>query len=259
MTHPQLTYYALGDDVVAFSTTRKGGVSVGSYASFNINPYCGDSAQAVTANLQALARKLHIPVSHIVMPHQVHGIVARVVDGHFLSQDKERQVAQLEGVDALLTRERGLCIGVSTADCIPILLHDPDHHAVAAIHAGWRGTVRRIARHAVEDMQRTFDTRPARLHAVIGPGISLRHFEVGDEVYRQFRSAGFDMAAIAMHRDKWHIDLPACNRQQLMEAGLSPTAITLTGICTYEQVADYFSARRLGTESGRIFTGIMLT
>ena len=96
------------------------------------------------------------------------------------------------------------------------------------------------------------------LQAVIGPGISLDAFEVGDEVYSEFAEASFDMAAICRREDKWHIDLKECNRQQLCASGIADINITVSPVCTYTDYADYFSARRLGTASGRIFTGIML-
>ena len=155
-----------------------------------------------------------------------------------------------------MTNLPGLCIGVSTADCIPVLLYDEQQHAACAVHAGWRGTVQRIVDHAVTAMQLSYGTDPAQLRAVIGPGISLDSFEVGDEVYDSFAAAGFEMAAISRHDEKWHIDLPVCNQIQLQEAGVR--AIYLSGICTYQHADRYFSARRLGIQSGRIFTAIML-
>ena len=96
------------------------------------------------------------------------------------------------------------------------------------------------------------------MKAVIGPGISLKNFEVGDEVYDEFAAGGFDMDRIARRYDKWHINLALCNRLQMEETGVSHEAITDCGVCTYDNIGDYFSARRLGTESGRICTGIFL-
>jgi copper oxidase (laccase) domain-containing protein len=110
----------------------------------------------------------------------------------------------------------------------------------------------------VETMRDTYGTAPADLQAVIGPGISLDSFEVGDEVYNQFLSAGFDMQPISRRDAKWHIDLPMCNRLQLMEAGIPSNNIQMTNICTYQQYDRYFSARRLGIQSGRIYTGILI-
>lgn len=248
MNSPVLTYYDLGPYAVAFSTTRHGGVSEGNYSAFNINRYCGDDAGHIAQNLHALATLLDIPDNHIVMPHQVHGTEVRRIDAP--------QQEIIEGVDAVMTDVPQLCIGVSTADCIPIIIYDEAHHAACAVHAGWRGTVQRIVRVAVEAMCKTYGSLPSQMKAVIGPGISLESFEVGDEVYQQFADAGFDMSAISRRFAKWHIDLPMCNRLQLEETGV--TDIYMSDICTYQQASDYFSARRLGINSGRIFTGVMV-
>lgn len=250
MISPQLTYYNMGTGVTAFSTTRQGGCSTGNYAAFNINGYCGDDEVHIAANKVALCGLLGIDSNRLVMPHQVHDCVVRRIDGP--------QQGVIEGVDAVMTDVPQLCIGVSTADCIPVLLYDSTHRAISAVHAGWRGTVLRIVQKAVEAMCDAYGTAPADLQAVIGPGISLDSFEVGDEVYNQFLSAGFDMQPISRRDAKWHIDLPMCNRLQLMEAGIPADHIQMTNICTYQQYDRYFSARRLGIQSGRIYTGILI-
>ncbi len=248
MNSPQLTYYDMDAKVVAFSTTRQGGCSTGNYAAFNINGYCGDHPMHIEKNRKALSEVLGIPESHLVMPHQTHGKTVCQVDAP--------PTDVIEATDALMTHVPGLCIGVSTADCIPVLLYDSDHHAASAIHAGWRGTLQRIVQTCIQQMEQTFGTQSSRLKAVIGPGISQECFEVGDEVYQQFAEARFNMGSIARKYEKWHIDLPLCNRLQLEEAGV--TDIYMSGICTYQQYEKYFSARRLGINSGRIYTAILL-
>lgn len=266
MTIPQLHFYNMAADIVAFSTTRQGGFSTGHYAAFNINRYCGDSEAHVAMNRRALCQQLAISDERLVMPHQTHEThVLRIDQTFFNMTAAERQVA-LEGIDALTTDMRCVCVGVSTADCIPVLLYDSEHHAVAAIHAGWRGTVQRIVMKAVETMTAQYGTRPEQLLAQIGPGISMQSFEVGDEVYETFRNAGFDMLPISRRypvanspqTEKWHIDLPACNRLQLLEAGVVSAAVSVSPICTFVNPDTFFSARRLGIQSGRIFTAIML-
>ena len=222
MRIPQLLYYPLAEEVIAFSSTRHGGVSEGNYGEFNINAYCGDKPQHIAENRRALSALLGISEERIIMPHQVPG----------------------------------LCIGVSTADCIPILLYDARHHAACAVHAGWRGTVKRILHRAVAAMTDAYGCIPSEMKAVIGPGISLENFEVGDEVYEQFADAGFEMGVLARKCSKWHIDLPLCNRLQLETLGVKD--IMTSTICTYKDFSHYFSARRLGVQSGRVFSGIML-
>ena len=277
MKQPTLDYYDMGNGVVAFSSTRQGGCSKGDYAEFNINRYCGDDEADIRQNRQTLCRLLGISDDRLLMPHQVHQTKTAIVDEQLLSHSDNERQQLLDGYDALMTNLAGVCIGVSTADCIPVLLYDSDHHAVCAIHAGWRGTVARIVEHAVAAMTAAYGTRPSQLKAQIAPGISLESFEVGDEVYEAFDTAGFDMTVISkkfpcnnggsklftLHSSllpsKWHLDLPECNRQQLIAIGVPAEAIRLSGICTYQQSDRYFSARKLGIRSGRIFTGIMLS
>lgn len=270
---PVLNYYNLSDDVKAFSTTRHGGVSEGNYASLNINEYCGDCKANTDANRLLLANELGIGTNHIIMPHQTHGVESRIIGEEFATLPDDVKKMLLEGVDAVMTNIPGMCIGVSTADCIPVLLYDEEHHAAAAIHAGWRGTQARIVHKAVQEMRMAYQTDPTKLKAVIGPGISLDNFEVGDEVYADFEQAAFDMSAIAEERikrnpnaedpakafeQKWHINLPLANIQMLTHNGVDEANIINTGICTFDNADNYFSARRLGIESGRIYTGIII-
>lgn len=255
---PVLAYYDIGAGVAAFSTTRHGGCGEGRYGEFNINPYCGDDVASVAKNKAALANALGISDDRIILPHQTHGVEIRHIAYDFLALPESVRKMVLEGVDGVMTDVAGVCVGVSTADCIPILLYDKVHHAVCSVHAGWRGTVARIAGRAVAAMVAHYHTEPSDLKAVIGPGISVDAFEVGDEVYERFASAGFNMDAISQRRSKWHINLLECNRRQLAETGIRESKISVSGICTYSNIDDYFSARRLGVNSGRIYTAIML-
>ena len=262
---PELNYYELGEGVTAFSSTRRGGYSKGSYGEFNINRYCGDDEEAIRQNRELLCELLGISDHQLVMPHQVHQTEIAVIDTAFMQLSEEERQASLEGKDALMTDMPGVCIGILTADCIPVLLYDRVHHASCAIHAGWRGTVKRIVEQAVAKMTVVYDTKPGELMAQIGPGIHLESFEVGDEVYDAFCQEGFQMnvmsrqfiTADGYHR-KWHIDLPACNRLQLMSSGVPSSKIAVSDVCTFQQHETYFSARWLGINSGRIFTGILL-
>lgn len=259
MRNPQLTYYDLGERVTAFSTTRHGGASKGLYGELNLNSYCGDEPQDVEKNRAALCHLLNIPTEgSLIIPHQVHATETRIIDNHLLQLPTEERQQLLEGVDAVMTNVEDVCIGVSTADCIPILLYDPIHHCAAAIHAGWRGTVKRIAEKTALLMAETYHSEFAQIKAVIGPGISLKNFEVGNEVYDAFAEASFPMEKIATRQEKWHIDLPMCNRLQLEQLGIPKESIYDSGICTFSNHNDYFSARRLGISSGRIYTGIIL-
>lgn len=259
MKAPQLKYYNLGTNVVAFSTTRQGGYGTGNYAEFNITHYCGDDPMAVKQNRKALCNVLGIEDDHLILPRQTHQTNIRQIDEAFLALPETERNEILEGVDAVVTNLSGVCIGVSTADCIPILLHDPVHHVVAAVHAGWRGTVARIIEKTIKTMSDNYDSKPNDMVAQIGPGISLDSFEVGDEVYDAFREANFDMPLISKKYEKWHLDLPECNRLQLLACGIPSPYIAVSTFCTYQNPDTFFSARRLTIHSGRIFTGLLLT
>ncbi len=251
--------YETDAKIVAFSTMRRGGVGEGNYSSFNITQYCGDSAENVAANRALLCSKLKIDDTRLILPHQTHGTNILEIDKAFLALDASSRAERLYAVDAIFTREKEVCIGVSTADCIPVLLHDEESGAVAAIHAGWRGTVAGIVEKSIFAMKKACCMNPATTKAIIAPGISLDAFEVGDEVYDAFCEASFPMERVARrYGKKWHIDLPEANRLQLIACGLNETNIFLSGICTYTSCDEYFSARRLGINSGRIFNGIMI-
>ena len=115
-----------------------------------------------------------------------------------------------------------------------------------------------MERKAKTFMPASVRTEGKDVYACIGPGISQEAFEVGDEVYEAFRQAGFDMERIAVRKGKWHIDLWEANRMQLLDFGIEPSHIELSGICTYKNNEDFFSARRQGTASGRVLSGIMI-
>ena len=201
---------------------------------------------------------------YVVQPHQVHGCVIREVT------DPDTTREDLEGVDALVTNVPGVAISVRTADCIPVLLYDPVHKAVAAVHDGWRGTVMRLSQKVIAFMHERYGTSASELKAVIGPGIGPESFQVGQEVADAFFDAGFPMADILSDRgDKCptaddpmagglHIDLWRANQWLLQEAGVQSVNIQVAGICTYKNNDRFFSARREGTKCGRIINCIKL-
>ncbi|MGM9755458.1 MAG: peptidoglycan editing factor PgeF [Parabacteroides sp.] len=243
-----------------FFTTRQGGVSRGmAYGSMNPGLYTEDDPEAVRRNLAILSERIGLPVARIVMPHQTHEDCLLTIDADFLMKPMAEQRQLLEGVDGLVTAEPQVCVAVSTADCVPLLLYAPDQGVVAAIHAGWRGTVKGIAQKAVRCLQTMFGCDPAQVRAGIGPSISQAAFEVGEEVVEAFSSAGMPVYRL-MRRDpnngKARIDLWGANRWQLMEVGVEAGHIEIAGICTYTQWEHFFSARRLGVRSGRIVSGI---
>lgn len=200
-------------------------------------------------------------------PHQTHtDSVLRVDEAFFLLPTEERE-AKMEGIDAVISDVKDACLGISTADCIPVLVHDKEHNAAAAIHAGWRGTQKRIVTKALSMMKEAYNTRPEQCEAVIGPGISLRSFEVGQEVYDAFATTNFPMQGVAEKMPnaktgemKWHIDLKEINRRLLLDASLKAENIQVNDVDTFTNES-FFSARREQTgqeKCGRILSGFVL-
>ena len=247
------------EGVSAFSTTR-GEVEKGKpYSGVNLCDYVGDDALRVLDARLTLAMQLGVDLDDLVMPRQTHSCRVAVIDERFRSMDIDQQEAALEGVDALVTKLTGVVVGVNTADCVPIVLADAQAGVIAAVHAGWRGTVGRIAATAVEEMCRQ-GSRVDRIQASMGPSICQECFEVGDEVVAAFKQARFDLDAIVKRNaatGKAHIDLRAANRAVLVAAGVPAGQIAMSTHCSRCEQDRFFSARRLGINSGRTFTGII--
>lgn len=255
----RLLEYRLGRGVCAFSTPRHpdGEIGGGAYSSFNITHYCGAAPEHVAQCRAALCAHLGIDDAHLVLPRQTHTDNVYVLDRKYFETFPQMRWRLLEEQDAIVTCERGVCIGVSTADCVPVLMVDAEAGVIAAVHAGWRGMVKRIPVRALEVMQ-TLGALASRVKIAVGPSIAQQSFEVGEEVVDAFLDAGFHPCILSRQQPKPHIDLWAACAMQLEEAGVNLRHIQFAGIDTYACPDEYFSARRLGIKSGRIFSGIML-
>jgi YfiH family protein len=188
---------------------------------------------------------------------QFHSHAIEVVRrGGLLSTAEGKAVLQCDG---LITTQRGLILGVQTADCVPVLIADTRTRAVGAFHAGWRGTLARIAEHGVAKMQAEFGSKTEDMVAAIGPAIRQCCFEIGEEVRSQFESefAYAPELFVTGAAGKPHMDLHRANRQQLLDAGLRADAITVIAECTScERTSDgrrkYFSYRSERGVTGRM-------
>lgn len=241
-----------------FVTTVSGGVSTGGYTSLNLSLYSGDDIGAVAENRERLADVLGISEEDILVPYQTHEDNILVIDKSFLEKSDLEKVKLLNGVDALITNQRRICIGITTADCVPVLLHDPLINVFAAVHAGWKGTVLLIVEKTIETMISIFGCSPADIRAGIGPCISQPHFEVGEEVVQAFAEAGFPIEKIGVRSQtsgKMHIDLSLANKYSLIEKGVLPEHIETSNLCTFANPDKFFSARRQTIHSGRMLSG----
>ncbi|MCD8042370.1 MAG: peptidoglycan editing factor PgeF [Tannerellaceae bacterium] len=256
-----LQFPRLGRDcnIFHFVTTRHGGVSHDAFAGFNLGEYAGDEETAWQNNRRVLCDACGICPEQLFVPYQTHGISLLDLDCSFLSLSQAEQKNKLYGVDALVTTVPGVCIAVTTADCVPLLLYAPDKQVVAAVHAGWRGTVAGITTRTVRYLLSQYGCDPAQIQVGIGPCISFEVFEVGDEVVVAFEdilSRMPDTCNVHPETGKSHLDLTRINAGLLREEGVLPENIEFADLCTYTHEADFFSARRQGIHSGRMLSGI---
>lgn len=249
------------DSLTHFSTTTSGGVSSGNYATFNLGIHSGDQIECVAENRNRLADILNIAEENLITPYQTHEDKTAIIDESFLSKSDLEKSNLLHGIDALITNQRGICIGVSTADCVPILAYDPTKQVLAAIHAGWRSTVAKLPSKVISIMSEKFGCNPSDIIVGIAPSISKEYFEIGDEVLEAFDKAGFPIEDISYRNSqtgKMHIDLWMANELMLILSGVSFSNIEISGLCTYSNPELFFSARRQGIRSGRMLTGGIL-
>jgi len=244
----ELIYYKIFagfENVVAFTSTKQ---------TFKTqNPrFTGDSPDIFVNNRVLLAEKLMIKPEQLVFPRQTHtNCVAEITD---------IPETEIKETDALVTNKTGICLCVQTADCVPILLFDPVNNVIAAVHAGWRGTVKKIVEIAVQKMVLKYNSSPENIVAAIGPSISQEIYEVGDEVVEEVKKS-IPNAHILLHKNssgKYHVNLWEANRQILLKNGLSEKHIEILGECSFKESKKYFSARKEGITTGRMVSGIMI-
>ncbi len=222
-------------------TTRLGGVSTGHLASLNIGIHRGDDAENVLHNYEILGNELGFDPHDLVLTTQTHTDIVTAVDKSHCGAGLFGP--ELPECDALITNTRGVGLVVFTADCTPILFHDPVTGAVGAAHAGWRGTAAGIAAKTVEAMVRSYGCDPKNIRAAIGPNLAMCCFETDEDVPNAMVDALGQEAApfIRQCGEKFHVDLKAINALWLKKAGL--TCIEISGECTMCQPNRFWSHR----------------
>lgn len=247
------------NEIAHFCTSREGGVSVGNYASYNLSPFSGDNPENFSQNKSTLCSNLGIAPENLIIPFQTHGTEIRKIDTLFLELSIQEKTDYLNGVDAIFTQLPQVCLGITTADCVPLLFFDPVKKVIGAAHAGWRGTCGRIAEKTVFQLIDQYNCNPANILVTIGPSISSEVYEVGNEVVEHFAKEGFNTAEIVeIRNNKKFLDLWKANKQSLEKAGVKADHIEMAEICTFTEHNRFFSARRLGIKSGRMISVIMI-
>jgi len=228
-------------------TTRYGGVSSGIYASLNLAQKAGDDIEKVKENYARICRALGINTSDIVRNAQVHGNRIRVVT----KEDTGKLFTQTPPeADGLITNSPGVALMVYTADCVPVILHDPVKNVIGAVHAGWRGTASNIAGEAIKKMKDVFDCNCGDIRAAIGPCISKCCYETDSDVSLALPEFS------AKHGAKFMVDLKEANRCLLDKAGVRN--IEISEECTSCKNDKYWSHRKTKGKRGIQATIIML-
>lgn len=242
-THRIPTVFVPFNSLIAAESTRHGGVSPAPFASLNLGINTDDDPANVDENRRRFFHRIGADGFGFASSHQVHGTDALNVT----------EAGRFDGYDALITNRPGLLIGVTVADCVPILIYDREGQAVAAIHAGWRGTVGHIVTKTLTIMQQQFDTVGAHCYAYVGTCIDETTFEVGEEVAAQFDPA---FVRVDPKNQKTCANLKAANVGLLTRFGIPAGQIGVSPFSTVLNNSDYFSHRADGGLTGRMLTVI---
>ncbi|SDG50035.1 peptidoglycan editing factor PgeF [Pelagibacterium luteolum] len=225
---------------------RRGGVSEGEFASLNASSAVGDDTANVVENIHRAVMALKGGPIEVALARQVHGTDVLVVDDRY-------DFAKRPEADAMVTKRSGIALGILTADCVPVLLADPESGIVGAAHAGWKGAADGIVERTVEAMVALGATQSAII-AAIGPAISAENYEIGNEMAADIESRFPDAAPFVL-KDGWprpHFDVPGLVLSQLRALGIG--AVEQVGDCTYAHPELYFSHRHAthnDTRAGR--------
>lgn len=244
-------------------STRLGGVSEGIFASMNLSYTRGDRKEAVDENYRRIAAVLGCSVEDIVCSDQTHTTNLKVVGRDDGGKGITRR-RDYHDVDGLLTDEPGIVLATFYADCVPLYFVDTKHRAIALAHSGWRGTVARMGQCVVEKMRESYGTDPEDIVAAVGPSICQECYEVSEDVaeafYKEFRKEGQGQEILlAKGGGKYQLDLWRANEIVLAEAGVLPSRIQVTDLCTCHNSAYLFSHRASHGRRGNLgaFLGLL--
>jgi len=227
--------------VVHGFSTRKGGVSPKPFDSLNLGMNSGDTPENIKTNRQIFCSALDFPAVSLAHANQIHSGNVAVVD----------RPISAPNTDALVTNTPGVFLNVKTADCVPILLFEPDQKVVAAVHAGWKGIVNRIIENTIDTMIVRFRCEPSRMFAVIGPSIRSCCYEIQSDVANQFSES-----EVIRRNGKLFLDAAKAVNSRLENAGILYKNIDDSGRCTMCEPEQFYSYRRDGVQSGRMMVVI---
>jgi polyphenol oxidase len=231
--------------LLAGCTGRGGGVSRPPYDELNLGLHVGDDPRDVLENRHRVAHAVGVKLSSFVIPQQVHRGEVRVVTSADCGRGTLAAEDAVADADALITRETGIVLAVMLADCVPVIVFDPEVPAVGVVHAGWAGTVQHVTRNTVEAMRREFGSDASTLLAGVGPSIGPASYEVGVDVAEQAQAEFPGTAVVRPCEDgKLLFDLWGSNVADLTHAGVSRERIEVAELDTFQMPAKFFSHRR---------------
>lgn len=247
--------------VEAYFTTRIGGISSGAYDSLNLGLHVGDKRENVLKNREKLANSIGVKARSFVAAEQVHG------GDTYIVEEKDQGAGALDyqdsipGVDALITAKKGLPLISFYADCVPLFFLDPVKRVVALAHAGWRGTVKKIGRQTVLQMNKYFSSKPGDIIVAVGPSISRDYYEVNDRVIEEFERAfsGYKEFIVYRGKERYLLDLWQANVLPLEELGIDKDNIFISNLCTFQNAQYFYSYRREEGKTGRMASIIYLS
>lgn len=242
-------------------STRFGGGSEGAFSSLNLALHNGDDRKTVVLNRRVYGGALGMPASAFVTAKQTHGTNILCVDPSYAGRGAFAYGDAIDDTDALITDVPGLPLLMFFADCVPVLIADPVKRVVAVSHAGWKGTVGKIAQKTVLAMKDRYGSSSADCLIGIGPSIGVCCYEVGEEVAEMFCEA-FPTDSESLLQGgkdgKWKLDLWRANKIQLEEIGVPPSNIEVSAVCTACNSGLFFSYRADHGKTGRIAAAISL-
>ena len=226
-------------------TTRKGGVSKGDYESLSLSPYRGDDIECVKKNNEILCKSLGLDIEKLSATKQEHTDNIEIIGKEEIGIGIHKEWGK--GVDACITFEKNVPILCYSADCVPILIYADNIKAIAAIHAGWKGSQAHIAEKTVKKLME-LGANPEYIHAAIGPCIGQCCYEVSSDVAEQFDKK----FSIPKENGKYMLDLAMVNREQILGYAVPEKNISLSGICTKCNNDLFFSHRGQNGKSGTL-------
>ena len=229
-------------------STRKGGVSKEHLASLNLSFSVEDAKENVLENFRRIGERFGKTPEDFVLSKQSHETKVLKVGtkdrGKGITKDRD-----YEGIDALITDEKGIILSCFSADCVPILFYDPIHKAVGACHSGWRGTKGKILQNVVEEMRKHFSSNPAEILIAIGPSICKEQYVVSEDLALSFLEDYPDLGEDSsspiqrISKDKFQLDLWDLNSRIALDCGIKEEHISISGYCTMENPELFFSHR----------------